>query len=172
MACCQHPVRKRPPERMGWVAAIRRQLHTWQRTAWEEKGSERTPHRSVREDEMVTQTMGSTQACVRLASVWECLGKHSFLPPFHYSSRTKHTVALLGTHGTSAAASGRADSWQLRFVFASWESWHCHFINYLWLLQGKKERNELFWGCSCKVDIHPRDSQQTYDSHKEWKPPT
>ncbi|KAK1891248.1 Cytochrome P450 monooxygenase radP [Dissostichus eleginoides] len=46
----------------------------------------------------------------------------------------KHTVALLGTHGTSAAASGRADSWQLRFVFASWESWHCHFINYLWLL--------------------------------------
>lgn len=81
MACCQHPVRKRPPERMGWVAAIRRQFHTWQRTAWEKKGSERTPHRSVREDEMVTQTMGSTQACVRLASVWECLGKHSSLPP-------------------------------------------------------------------------------------------
>lgn len=72
---------KRPPERMGWVAAIRRQLHTWQGTAGEEIGSERTPHRSVREDEMVTQTMGSTQACVRLASVWECLGKHAFSSP-------------------------------------------------------------------------------------------
>ncbi|KAJ4947088.1 hypothetical protein JOQ06_009130 [Pogonophryne albipinna] len=56
----------------------------------------------------------------------------------------KHTVALLGTHGTSAAASGRADSWQLRFVFASWESWHCHFINYLWLLLGKKASDKLF----------------------------
>lgn len=66
---------------MGWVAAIRRQLQTWQGTAGEEKGSERTPHRSVREDEMVTQTMGSTQACVRLASVWECLGKHAFFSP-------------------------------------------------------------------------------------------
>lgn len=66
---------------MGRVAAIRRQLHSWQGTAGEEKGSERTPHRSVREDEMVTQTMGSTQACVRLASVWECLGKHAFFSP-------------------------------------------------------------------------------------------
>lgn len=91
MACCQHPVRKRPPERMGWVAAIRRQLHTWQRTAWKEKGSEKTPHRSVREDEMVTQTMGSTQACVRLASVWECLGKHFFSPP----STTAHAQNTL-----------------------------------------------------------------------------
>lgn len=66
---------------MGRVAAIRRQLHSWQGTAGEEKGSVRTPHRSVREDEMVTQTMGSTQACVRLASVWECLGKHAFFSP-------------------------------------------------------------------------------------------
>lgn len=66
---------------MGWVAAFRRQHNTWQGTAWEEKGSKRTPHRSVREDEMVTQTMGSTQACVRLASVWECLGKHAFFSP-------------------------------------------------------------------------------------------
>lgn len=55
--------------------------------------------------------------------------------PSHLSSH-KPTVALLWTHGTSAAASGRPDSWQLRFGFTSWEPWHCHFINYLWLLQG------------------------------------
>lgn len=45
------------------------------------KEKEETPHRSVREAEMVTQTVGSTQACVRLASMWECLGKRSILSP-------------------------------------------------------------------------------------------
>ncbi|KAL7833411.1 hypothetical protein AOLI_G00283710 [Acnodon oligacanthus] len=44
--------------------------------------------------------------------------------------------ALLGTHGTAAAASGRADYRQLRIVFTSWDAWHSHFINYLWLLLG------------------------------------
>ncbi|KAK2819704.1 hypothetical protein Q7C36_021350 [Tachysurus vachellii] len=37
-----------------------------------------------------------------------------------------------GTHGTVVVvASGRSDSRQLRIVFASWDAWHCHFINYL-----------------------------------------
>lgn len=40
--------------------------------------------------------------------------------------------ALLRTHGTVVVvASGRADFHQLRIVFASWDAWHCHFINYL-----------------------------------------
>ncbi|KAG1941405.1 hypothetical protein F2P79_016201 [Pimephales promelas] len=30
------------------------------------------------------------------------------------------------------------DNPQLRFVYASWDAWHCHFINYLWLLLGVK----------------------------------
>ena len=45
------------------------------------KGRQGTPHRSAREAEMVTQTMGSAQACVRLASMCECLGKRSALSP-------------------------------------------------------------------------------------------
>lgn len=45
-------------------------------------------------------------------------------------------LAPLRTHGTLTAASGCVDSQQLRFVYASWDAWHCHFINYLWLLLG------------------------------------
>ncbi|CAB1425916.1 unnamed protein product [Pleuronectes platessa] len=138
-----HTILQRPPERisppMGRMAASRRQLPSWQRIASEGKGRQGTPHRSVREAEMLAH---------------------------------KHTVALLGTHGTSAAASGCTDSWQLRFVFASWESWHCHFINYLWLLLGKKASNELFRGCSCKLDFHPRDPLLTYDCLAAHMPPT
>lgn len=56
-----------------------------------EKEGEGTPHRSVGEAEMVTQTIGSTQACVRLASVWESLGKRSVLSP----PTPAHTNTLL-----------------------------------------------------------------------------
>lgn len=85
VASCQRAIQKRPPERisplMGRMAASRRQLSSWQGTASEEKRKEGTPHRSVRVAEMVTQTVGSTQACVRLASMWECLGKRAVLSP-------------------------------------------------------------------------------------------
>lgn len=157
MACCQHPVRKRPPERMGWVAAIRRQLHTWQRTAWEEKGSERTPHRSVREDEMVTQTMGSTQACVRLASVWECLGKHSFFSPptpahaqntllpclEHMVHQQRHLAAL--TPGSCAS------SLPVGSLGTATSSTTCSSSRV-------RRRAMNYFEAAAAVDIHPRDS--------------
>lgn len=101
MACCQHNIQQRPPERilplMGWTAVSRCQLQSWQRTACEEKGKERTPHGSVSEDEMVTQTVGSTQACVRLASMWECLGKHSVLSPPTQDHAQTHCCPALNT---------------------------------------------------------------------------
>lgn len=84
MACCQHTIQQRSPETMsplmGRMATSRRQLLSAKDCFWE-KGKEGTPHRSVREAEMVTQTVGSTQACVRLASMWESLGKCSVPSP-------------------------------------------------------------------------------------------
>lgn len=141
MACCQHTIQQRPPERisplMGWTAASRCQLQSWQRTACEEKGKRGPPTdlwermRWHHEPWGVPKHVSGWHQCENvLASA-----AFSPLPP---QLTHKHTVALLWTHGTSTAASGRADSWQLRFVFASWESWHCHFINYLWLLQSKR----------------------------------
>ncbi|KAL1270751.1 hypothetical protein QQF64_029767 [Cirrhinus molitorella] len=52
------------------------------------------------------------------------------------ASASLSPLAPLRTHGTLTAASGCVDSQQLRFVYASWDAWHCHFINYLWLLLG------------------------------------
>lgn len=58
-------------------------------------GKRRTPRRSVREDEMATQTVGSTRACVRLASTLECLGKRSVpSPPTPARARTHCCPAL------------------------------------------------------------------------------
>lgn len=159
MACSQHPVRKKTTWKDGLGGCNQAPTPYLARDSRRGKREREDPPQICERGWDGNANHGEyTSMCqvgISVRMSWQaCL----FLPS-HSSSRTKHTVALLGTHGTSAAASGRADSWQLRFVFASWESWHCHFINYLWLLQGKKESNELFWGCSCKLDIHPRDSQ-------------
>lgn len=70
--------------------------------------------------------------------------------------------APLGTHGMSTAASGCVDSQQLRFVFASWHAWHCHFINYLWLLPG----DELFGAAAANLTSF----QETQRKHARLKP--
>lgn len=81
MACCQHPAQKKTTWKDGLGGCNQAPTPHLARDGMRGKRKQEDPHRSVREDEMVTQTMGSTQACVRLASVWECLGKHAFFSP-------------------------------------------------------------------------------------------
>lgn len=138
------------------MAASWRQLPSWQRTLLRKRERVDPPQICKRGWDGNTNHGECPSMCqvgINVEMSWQVF---RYLPS-HPSSH-KHTVALPGTHGRSAAASGCTDSWQLCFIFASWESWHCHFINYLCLLLGKKASNELFWECSCRLDFHPRVS--------------
>lgn len=96
MACCQHAIQW--GHLKGFLAADgldgRKPAPTpllgSGRLAWK-RGKRRTPRGSVREDEMATQTVGSTRACVRLASTLECLGKRSVALP-SYPSPSANTL--------------------------------------------------------------------------------
>ncbi|GAA6076326.1 uncharacterized [Tachysurus ichikawai] len=75
-----------------------------------------------------------------IATCQNALGWHQIIISWHAPHRRLVPIstnpplfyALLRTHGTVVVvASGRSDSRQLRIVFASWDAWHCHFINYL-----------------------------------------
>lgn len=87
---------------VGRTAASRRQLPSWRWAScegWDKKRERErkkwTPHRSAREAERVIQTVGSSQACVRLASTWECLGKLSAVSPPHLGSHTNTLLPCL-----------------------------------------------------------------------------
>lgn len=141
MACCQYSILvRRTPERIFHriTKTTTSRCHFFVGKAKDlAKRARETPNRSAKEATLQAQTVGSTEHVSGWHQCAKVLASFPFspIPP---KLTHKHTVALLGTHGTSAAASGRADSRQLRFVFASWKSWHCHFINYLWLLLGKR----------------------------------
>lgn len=75
----------------------------------------------------MAQKSNSVPERVGLAPDQNVLARSSSLPP----PPPTPFFALLRTHGTVVVASGRDDSRQLRIVFASWDAWHCHFINYL-----------------------------------------
>lgn len=94
---------------------------------------------------MATQTMGSAQACVRLASMWKCLGKCSVTsPPIaaltntllpcleHMVDQRRHLAALtpgscassspVGSLGTATSSTTCVSSWVKKQAMNYFES--------------------------------------------------
>lgn len=112
----------------GSMSGSGRQLPVWlAKDLLKNVGEERSPLFSERFGERVGN--GNQGVFQKHVSGW-----HQMRMP--WQAPRSPPLAPLRTHGTLTAASGCVDSQQLRFVYASWDAWHCHFINYLWLLLG------------------------------------